>query len=451
MDRRDNPYSKIIYIASAILIFSVLAFGTVEIWAIALMEFSVFTLTLVWLITLKKEPPLPVSKEERYMIFTLAIFLIYIFIQMLPFPQAILRYLSPQSFDIYSFFTLDKRLKMYISINIYNTESEFLRMLAYSLFFLLLSFGIKDMAALQRMMKILTYFGFVLAIFAILQKATWNGKLYWIREVTVGSPFGPFVNRNHYAGLMDMIMPLSLGLIFTVKDREKQILYGFFGLIMGISIFFSLSRGGIISFFVGVAVFALFLSWDKFSRQKRWVVLLFFVFALFSYLLYLGIDPIIDRFYKTDLTREARFTVWSGTLNAFKDFYLTGSGLGTFINIFPLYAPRDMGAIYDHVHNDYLEFILEAGIVGTVLLVLFLFFFVRCIIRGKWLWETGIVRMSILSSITTMVVHSIFDFNLHIPSNALMISAIFGMAVASSRMGHHRSQVISTTKADRNS
>jgi len=451
MDRRDNTDSKIIYIAAAILIFSVLAFGTVEIWSIALMEGSVFTLILVWLITFKKEPPIPMRKEERYMIFTLAILLIYIFIQMIPFPQAILRYLSPQSFDIYSFFTLDERLKMSVSINIYNTESEFLRMLAYSLFFLLLSFSIKDMAALQRMMKILIYFGFGLAIFAILQKATWDGKLYWVREITVGFPFGPFVNRNHYAGFIDMIIPLSLGLAFTEKDREKQILYGFFGLIMATSLFISLSRAGIISFFAGIAVFALFLSWDKFSRQKRWVVLLLFVFALFSYLFYLGIDPIIDRFYKTDLTREARFTVWSGTLNAFKDFYLTGSGLGTFINIFPLYAPKDMGIIYDHAHNDYLEFILEAGIVGTVLLLLFLFFFIRCIIRGKWLWETGIVRMSIVSSITTMVVHSIFDFNLHIPSNALMLSAIFGMAVASSRMGHHRSPDLSAIKADNNS
>jgi O-antigen ligase len=451
MDRRDNPDSKIIYIAAAILIFSVLAFGTVEIWSIALMEGSVFTLILLWLITYRKEPPISMRKEERYMIFTLVILLIYILIQMIPFPQALLKYLSPRSFDIYSFFTLDERLKMSISINTYNTGSEFLRILAYSLFFLLLSFSIKDMAALQRMMKILTFFGFVLAIFAILQKATWDGKLYWVREITIGSPFGPFVNRNHYAGFIDMIIPLSLGLVFTIKDREKQILYGFFSLVMGISIFLSLSRGGIISFFAGVAVFAIFLSWEKFGIQKRWVVLLSFVFALFSYLLYLGIDPIIDRFYETDLTREDRFTVWLGALNAFKDFYLTGSGLGTFINIFPLYALKDMGVIYDHAHSDYLEFILEAGIVGTVLLLLFLFFFVRCIIRGKWLWETGIIRMSIVSSITTMVVHSIFDFNLHIPSNALMLSAIFGMAVASSRMGHHRSSDLSTIKADKNS
>lgn len=118
--------------------------------------------------------------------------------------------------------------------------------------------------------------------------------------------------------------------------------------------FISLSRGGIssiISFFAGITVFALLFSWDRFRAKKRWA-LAFFIFAVFLYLLYLGIDPVIERFYKTDITREDRLAVWSATFNAFKDFYLTGSGLGTFINTFPLYSPENYGIIYDHAHND---------------------------------------------------------------------------------------------------
>jgi O-antigen ligase len=287
------------------------------------------------------------------------------------------------------------------------------------------------------MLKILVYFGFGLAIFAIIQKATWNGKLYWLRELTLqgAGPFGPFVSRNNYAGFINMLIPLSLGLAFTRKSREKQILFGFFGLIMAVSLFISLSRGGIISFFAGIIIFALFISWDRFRAKKR-LALVAFIFALFIYLLYLGIDPIIDRFYKTDLAREDRFAVWSATFNAFKDFYFTGSGLGTFINIFPFYTPQniDINVIFDHAHSDYLEFILEAGIIGTILLILFLYFFIRCIVSSKWDRYTGIFRVSLLSSIATMVVHSISDFNLHIPSNALMLSAVFGMAVAASRL-----------------
>lgn len=446
MDRRDKPESKLMYSVLAILIFSVVFFGSVEIWSIALMEASVFTLVIIWIFKQRKEPSLYINKEERYMVIALFGLLTYVFIQMLPFSQAVLQYLSPRSFDLYSFFTTDIDPTMSISLYTYKTGGEFLKIFTYSLFFLVLSFSIKDMTTLQRVIKILTYFGFGLAIFAILQKATWNGKLYWLREITVGSPFGPFVNRNHYAGLIGMLIPLSLGLAFTRKEREKQLLYGFFSLIMAVSLFLSLSRAGIISFFAGIIVFALFLSWDKFRGKKRWVFLSFFIFTLFSYLLYLGIDPIIDRFYKTDISSEARLTVWSGTWNAFKDFYFTGSGLGTFINIFPLYSPEDMRVIYDHAHNDYLEFLLETGIIGTAFLFFFIFSFIRCMTRGKWWWETGVIRMSILSSIATMVIHSIFDFNLHIPSNALMFSAICGMAVAASRMQSQRSQKPSTIK-----
>jgi O-antigen ligase len=435
MDRRNQPRSKIAIIALAILIFSILCFGSVEVWSSAAVEVSVFTLVLIWLVRDKRALSLHTSKEERYMLAALMGFLVYIFIQMLPLPSIILKYLSPKSFELYSFYTVDKNPAMSFSLYPYRTEVELLRVLTYCLFFILLSFNIKEMPTLERMLKILSYFGFGLAIFAIIQKATWNGKLYWFRELSQGgSPFGPFVNRNHYAGLIGMLIPLSLGLAFTRKNRERQFLFGFFGLIMAVSLFLSLSRGGIISFFTGITVFALFLSWDRFRAKKRWA-LAAFIFVLFLYLLYLGIDPVIDRFYKTDITKEERLTVWSATLSAFKDFYLTGTGMGTFINIFQLYSPASIRALYDHAHNDYLEFILEAGIIGTALLFLFLFFFILNTFRDKWDRHKGIIRISLLSSITTMLIHSIFDFNLHIPSNALMLSAIFGMAIASSRIG----------------
>ncbi len=441
MDRRDQPDTTIVIIASAILIFSVLFFGSVEIWSSALIEVCVLTLIIIWLvIRAKTGHPLHtdktvISRKERYMFIALFGLFAYIFIQMLPLPSIILKYIAPKSFELYSFYSVDKNPGMHISLYAYKTQIEFLRMLTYSLFFILLAFSIKDMHTLERLLKVLSYFGFGLAIFAIIQKATWNGGIYWFRELTQGgTPFGPFVNRNHYAGFIGMLIPLTLGLAFTRKKRERKILFGFFALIMAVSLFLSLSRGGIISFFAGITVFGLFLSWDKFRAKKSWT-LTAFIFVLFLYLLYLGINPVIDRFYETDITREARIAVWSETVNAFKDFYLTGSGLGTFINVFLFYSPEAIRSIYDHAHNDYLEFILEAGIIGTVLLLLFLFFFVRSIVGGSWAGRTGIFKISMLSSITTIAIHSIFDFNLHIPSNALMLSAVFGMAFAVSKIG----------------
>ena len=451
MDRRGQPDTRIAVVASAILIISVLCFGSVEIWSSALMEVSVFTLVIILLVSKPWNPQdagkTDVIKEERKMFAALLIFLIYILIQMLPLPSIILKYISPRSFDFYSFYAVDKEPGMHLSLYAYKTGIEFLRMLTYTLFFIILVSNLRDIRAIERMLKILSYFGFGLAVFAILQKATWTGKLYWLRDVPAGVPFGPFVNRNHYAGFIGMLIPLTLGLAFTRMRRERKILFGFFGVIMAVSLFLSLSRGGIISFFAGVTVFALFLSWNKFKVKKTWAIAAF-VFVVFLYLLYLGLDPVIDRFYKTDITREARLAVWTDTLRAFKDFYLTGSGLGTFINVFPLYSPEAFESIYDHAHNDYLEFILEAGVLGMILLSLFLFFFIRAVVRSEWHGRKGIIKICMLSSITTMVVHSIFDFNLHIPSNALMLSAVFGMTCALLKTGHEISPDVLTSEGE---
>ncbi|MDH5203009.1 MAG: O-antigen ligase family protein, partial [Nitrospirota bacterium] len=413
MDRWNQPDKKIIVISAAILIFAVLSFGAVEVWSSAIIEVSVFTLMIVWMIWGRTETHLQPVQEQKYMIIVIFGFLLYTLVQMIPFPAVLLKYLSPESYSIYSYYTTDKDPAMAISIYPYKTGVEFLRMLTYVLFFVILSYSIHDRSTLTKMMKILVFFGFVLALFSLLQTATWNGKLYWLREIPVGGrPFGPFVCRNHYAGFINMIIPLSLGLALTKKSKEKQILFGFFGLIMSVSLFFSLSRGGIISFLTGIVVFTFLLSWNKLRAKKVWV-LVFFAFIVFLYVLYLGIDPLIDRFYKTDVTGEERFVVWSITFNAFKDFFLTGSGIGTFIHMFPFYASEYFYLIYDHAHNDYLEFLLEAGLIGTSLLLIFVLFFIRSMVRSRWDGHIGIFKIALISSIITMAVHSFFDFNLH--------------------------------------
>ncbi|MBE0427989.1 MAG: O-antigen ligase family protein [Nitrospirae bacterium] len=440
MDRRTQSDTRIVLIISIILIFSVLSFGSVEIWSSASVSVSVLTLFIFWIIfrTMQEHSfqntDSAHGRHEKFIFIALFGLLAFIFIQTIPLPSSVIRYLSPGSYELYSFYSVERDPAMYISLHAYKTRIEFIRILTYVIFFILVSYSIKDIATLERLLKVLIYFGFVLAVFAIIQKAAWTGKIYWLRELPHGgTPFGPFVNRNHYAGLIGMLIPLSLGLAFTRKSLERKILFGFFSLIMAVSLFLSLSRAGIISFFGGMTIFALFLSWNRFRAKKVWA-LVSFVFIVFLYLIYLGIDPVIDRFYETDLTGEDRFTVWAETLRALKDFYITGSGLGTFINIFPLYSSAASASIYDHAHNDYLEFMLETGIIGTALFMLFLIAYFIYILRGSWQGRTGIIRISIISSITTIAIHSIFDFNLHITSNALMLSAVSGMAFALMKM-----------------
>jgi O-antigen ligase len=419
-----------INILSFTLILSVLLFGTVEIWSSTIILLFVFTLGLLWVLR-REYARFKIAGSEILLLATWISFLIYTILQVLPFPSFFLNFISPSAFKIQTFYSFESNNLLYISLHPYGTVMEILRFTALFITFVIVMQNVKDWANLKRMLKILVVFGFILAVFAIIQKAAWNGKLYWFRELTQGgTPFGPFVNRNHFAGFIGMLIPLSLGFSLTRKRTEKKMLYGFMTVIMAVSLFFSLSRGGIIAFIAGITLFSLLMIKSSVQSRKVWAIG-FFLSVLTAYLLYLGIDPVIERFYKTDIDGEARLIVWSATLNAFKDFWFTGSGLGTFINIFPLYSPVEtQRSIYAHAHNDYLEFILETGIIGVLLLIAFASLIIYSIARSSLQGKTGILTIAAVSSAFTIVVHSIFDFNLHILSNALLFSAVLGMVIA---------------------
>lgn len=99
-----------------------------------------------------------------------------------------------------------------------------------------------------------------------------------------------------------------------------------------------------------------------------------------------------------------------------------------------MYSSEATTSIYDHAHNDYLEFLLEAGIISSILLTVFVFLFFSFSFKGSYEGRNGIIKISMISSIVSIAVHSVFDFNLHITSNASMLSAIFGMAFANARI-----------------
>lgn len=438
MDRRHHAGAAITVAATGVLITAVVLFGAVEVWSAALISAAIFTLFLVWVIRLCITNSLPEHgqkdgrREPRMLFAVLLCFAGFGVLQIIPLPSALVKIISPATFHLYSLYAVDKDPQMFLSLYPYKTRTELIRIFTYALFFLLFAYAVRGAHSLDRVIKILSYCGFALAVFALVQKATWNDKLYWFREISGASPFGPFVNRNHFAGFTGMLIPLTLGVALTRERRERQALFGFFALIMSVALFLSLSRAGILSFFAGITVFTLFLLWHRLRVKKIWA-LIAFLFILSLYLLYLGIGPIVDRFYQTDIGREERLTVWAETFRAFQDFAITGTGLGTYLHVYPLYSADTSRFLYDHAHCDYLEFLIETGIIGAFLLFSFLFFFLKYAFSGRWTGTQGISKIAFLASIVVIAVHSVFDFNLHIPSNALMLAAVMGMAYAHRR------------------
>jgi O-antigen ligase len=363
----------------------------------------------------------------------LAAILVYILFQLVPLPLSLVGILHPGMKEIVTL--SPKVVPVYHSISLYPfvTELALSGLVIYFMVFSMALFGIERRHSFVKVIKALAVFGCLLALFGIIQKATGNGKLYWFRELTQGgSPFGPFVNRNHFAGFINMIIFLSLGIALRSRKTERKVLYAFLTVVMALSLFLSLSRGGIVSFFAGLATFIFVILTQSISK-KRLIPIFLFVLALGIYLFSFGISPVIERFAQTEVSHEQRLVAWQGTLSAFKDFPLFGSGLGTFEHVFKIYQPEGLIGYYDHAHNDYLELLLETGIFGVLIGGFFFVFVLRGIFKKEWQDREIYLKAGFLSSLATMAVHSAFDFNLHIPSNALLFFLILGMAVSFGR------------------
>src|SRR5204863_2072141 len=102
---------------------------------------------------------------------------------------------------------------------------------------------------LRILVRTITIFGFLLAMFGLMQSFTTDGsKVYWFRQLTQSTAFGPFINRHHFAGYMELTLALPVGLLFCGSiETHKRPLYAFAALLMAVSLILTNSRGGMIS------------------------------------------------------------------------------------------------------------------------------------------------------------------------------------------------------------
>jgi len=269
--------------------------------------------------------------------------------------------------------------------------------------------------------------GFAVSLFAILQHFTFNGKLYWLRELQYGGvPFGPFVNRNHFAGLAELLIPPGLAILILGGERRDQLpLITLFTLLPIGALFLSASRGGIISFVAEVGFFIILIIARR--REKKVLVAAALIFTLAVILVsWLGIGAALDRFatYKKLETSEGRrVEMLHDSLRIFHDHRVMGTGLGTLQEVFPLYETFYDGLVVNHSHNDYAEALAETGAIGglcgLVFLVL-LFWTAWKILSLEGDPRSFAYHAGALVACLGLLVHAGVDFNFHIPSNALI-------------------------------
>jgi O-antigen ligase len=312
------------------------------------------------------------------------------------------------------------------------TEQEILTITAYFLsFFLARQLFVKHEAR-KLATSCFTIFGALLAIFAIVQKLQGNGRIYWLRASATPAYFGTYANKNHYAGLMEMLIPFALvGAAGSQEQRSLRLLCAFSASVMIASVFLSGSRSGSVIVMLELLAFASVTLLARKPRPPGRTYSLFFGVCAITLVLWLGGQSLIEQ--STALSAPAsdasfinRRQLTLDSLVLVKQRPILGWGLGTFSTVYPQAASWYGDTLVNAAHDDYLQALVETGLIGFGVVALFLVSVIR---RGfrQFARTPSSIRSAAFLGVAGVLLHSFLDFNLHVPANAAMLFALCGL------------------------
>lgn len=381
-----------------LLAFSVLAFGSVEVWSESLLEIGAGILFIGWAATVFLDPGVEITWNPLNWPLAgfLAIGLLQLALRITPYP--------------------------------FLTRVELLKLTAYLLIFFLSTQAFRQRRDLVNLAWFLIFLCFFVSLLGIIQHFTFESRLYGIRALSEGGdPFGPFVNRNHFAGFVELTLPAGLALmIFRGLRRDMFPLAALLTIVPIGAMVLSGSRGGIVSFGFEVAVLALLARLRKGPQGARLAALAIVGLAALALVVWLGAGKAMERFstlHAGDVSLSRRATMVRGAAHMFFDHPIAGTGVGSLVAVYPRYETLYDGKVVDHVHDDYMELLAETGVLGALCGLAFLWILFREA-RKCFMAEQGhfsrALHAGAITAVCGLLLHSLVDFNLHIPSNALL-------------------------------
>jgi O-antigen ligase len=422
------------------IVTSTMAYGTVHYWAQGLFNLGALTILVLWVLDAWSLGTLRVSRNLLQLPLLGA--LVLGLVQLLP-----LRDMASES-------ALALGLSNTLSFDPYSTRLVIVQFATLLVYFSATLVFIDTPHRLHLMVRTIMIFGFLLAIFGLTQSFTSPTKVYWMRELNQSTAFGPFINRHHFAGYMELTIALPLGLLFAgAVDKEKRLLFIFIAGLMGVALVMTASRGGIISlvcevlFFVVVTAIFRKHGEERHRRPSRLKAVgvrlglaAVLLVGLFIGVLSLGGEMSLNRLIvdsvNTNDPTTGRAHFWSVTLQIIKAHPWIGTGLGAFGVVYTKFDSRNGLFRLEQAHNDYLQVLSDGGVIGAALALAFVgLLFYRAFVRAGTRddFRRGIA-LAALGGCFAVLVHSFFDFTLHTTSNALLFLVLAALATLGGRV-----------------
>ena len=400
-----------------VLMFAILAFGAVYDWSIFALEAATAALFLVW-----------AARQIICRQITLSNHALY-----------------PPTFLFFGIILAQIGLRQ--SAYGYVTKHQALLYISYGILFLIAAEWVTDDGTRRLFAEVMTIFGALYAFFALVQGLRPNGRVFWIHspQVTGALIYGSYVNHNHYAGLMVMLVPIPVVLcVGTLLKGETRVLAGFSAALMATTIFLSSSRGGMLAFLFEMALFAALIL--PTGRNLRVVVgFIALGIVILALLILVGNARALGRL--GDLSPGIRLDITEDCWKMFLRRPVLGWGMGTFPTVYPGYRSFYTNDFVNEAHNDYAQLLVESGVLGFGAMIWFLILLYRHGLPRSRRWEfkwDGALSLAALLGCTGIVFHSFVDFNLQIPANAAVFYVLCALAASklrprSSSWEHRRS------------
>lgn len=401
------------------------------------------------------------GRTKPALVVSLALLAAAIGFQLIPLSISTIRSISPETDVVLRRYVVGYPTSLQthpLSIEPGATTTALAAAVALAVFFLGLARSITRDDALQ-LVRGVSVLGVVLALAGIVQKALWNGKIYgfWT-PIQPGDSFGPFVNRNHFAGWMLMALPLSAGyfcgrvargmghvrpglrnrvLWFSSADANETILVGFAVLLMALGLTLTLSRSAILGLLAPLGLSGWFIVRRQ-GGSRRAIVAGYLTFVAIAAIGWVGFDTFAARFVQGHVVDlGGRRGIWADTWHVAGQFPIAGTGLNTFGTATLFYQTANPSLHFAQAHNDYLQLLAEGGLLVCVpasLAILALAWTVYGRFRNISADRTDYwIRIGAVTGIVAIALQEVADFSLQMPGNAVLLALLISLAIRPSR------------------
>lgn len=458
----------------SLVVWAPLPLGSNRVWAWAILVVGCCLLATAWLVAylVGRVVVTDAFRRARWALVAGALWSVFVAVQFIPLSAGWVQALSPHGYEAHAIAAgaLGQSVAdvLTLSVDPHSTRDFWFKTVAYACVFCLTLLLVDSRRRLELLLKTLVISGTLQALYGSIMVLSGFEYGFFIKKFSYfGHATGTFVNRNHLAGYLNLCLAAGIGLMIAKLGGEAihgwrqrirsiaRLLLGektrlrIYLIVMVIALVLTRSRMGNTAFFASTLIVGTIGLMLMRNAPRSTMLFLASLIALDILIVgsWFGIDQVAKRIQQTEivdradnmLPTEDRDEVNRLALNYARDYWLTGSGGGSFYVTFPNYHNSGIKGFFDHAHNDYLQLLTETGVIGLSLCALIVALAAAQALLALRRRNDPLPRgaaFAVALSICWLAIHSAVDFNMQIPANALTMTIMLALAWVANSVKH---------------